>query len=102
MSVKGKVILVLLCIAVVVTIFAPLPFEGLENQSVFVRKFVAFLIWSSTLLFWVGLSAGWCFARDNGFQYIGMLVLAVIGMYLSLPIAIFALLKSILDWKLGN
>ncbi len=58
---------------------------------------LAFYLASSALLFWVGIPAGWRYARDNFWGIWGILIAAFIGMYLSLPIAIVQLFKPRYD-----
>lgn len=97
MTTKGKVILVLLGIALIVALIVP-NFMGLpEDFNVVLAKLLSFLAISTILLCWIGVPAGWCFARDNGMGPIAVLVFALIGMYLSLPVAIIQLIKSMIS-----
>ena len=91
MTTKGKVILILLAIALIGAIFVPTDFIGIP---VVLAKLFMFYVFSTALLFWIGAPAGWWFARDNGMSGFAIIIFAYIGMYLSLPIAIIQLIES--------
>ena len=55
---------------------------------------IMFYISSTVVLFWVGIPAGWVFARDMDWGIFGIFVSVYIGMLISLPIAIYQLFRS--------
>ena len=82
---KKIIIIALLIISLIPALFAPSIFG---DEMPFILRY----FWLSTaFLFWVGASAGWNFAMDNGITMGGALVCLLVGIYLSMPIAIFQL-----------
>ena len=99
MTKKGIAIIVLMVIALLAAIFIPAEFIGLpEGTNVILSKLANFAALSTVFLCWVGAPVGWVFAEDCGFVAWGRIVMAFIFMYLSLPIAIFQLVKSRADY----
>lgn len=90
MTTKKIIIISLLAISLILAIFLPNAIFGDDDVGFIPR----FLVWSTTLLFWVGISKGYTFAMDNGFLGGVAIVCALVGMYLSLPIALFQLFIS--------
>ena len=100
MTAKKIIIIVLMIIALFVAIFVPVDFLPPvlpAGTNVMLVKIVEFLVMATSLLFWVGASTGWRFAENCGLMFWGRLIFAFIGIYLSLPIAIFQLIKPRYD-----
>ena len=99
MKVKKIVIAVFLLVILAIVILLPQPlyqeFFGVsaeELNPIWGRVLLFFAI-SSTALFWVGVPAGWRFAREADWALFGITVSVLVGMLLSLPIALFQLLR---------
>ena len=55
---------------------------------------LVYLYMATTLLFWVGIPAGWNFARDRDWNLWMALICSLFGLWLSLQIAIVQLVRS--------
>ena len=94
---KKIIIIILLIIAICVPIFnAELASQlvqrvGIENSGTFWGYAMTFYVLSTVLLFWIGLAAGWNFSADRDWPSWVSLICAIIGLYLSLPIALIQL-----------
>ena len=65
-----------------------------EKCGVVLGSILSYIQVCTGLLFWVGASAGWRWARGCDFQFFMSVFCAFVGIYLSFPIAIFNLLVS--------
>ena len=97
MTIKKVFIIVFLVLSLILLIFQPMEIKPMfddlvEEMGGFFAYVVGFYFMSSTFLFWIGVPAGWRMAED--FLIWGKLVCCMIGMLLSLPIALFQLFKS--------
>ncbi len=63
----------------------------IEKCGVFWGNIISYILVCDGLLFWVGISAGWTWARDNCFGFGMRVFCAFIGIFLSFPIAIVKL-----------
>lgn len=96
---KKIFIVILILVALLLVIIHPSDMYGMivdlsEDYGYFAAYIISFYFIASTLLFWVGVPAGWRFAVNCSLGIIGRLIFAYIGMALSLPIALVQLLKK--------
>lgn len=97
MTLKQKIIAITFAVSLLIAILIPISsFDegfglGLENLSKIVAKLVMFLIISSGALFWVGASAGWRLGRESGLQELGCIILALLGINVSILVALYQL-----------
>ena len=98
---KKIMILVLIVAALLVTIipneFVDSCFEKqelIEECGIFGAHILIFWGCVTVPLFWVGIPAGWRLAKNNFWGFGAGAICALIGLWLSLPIAIVQVIRS--------
>ena len=97
MTLKQKIIAITFAVSLLIAMLIPISFfdENLdidfESMSKFVAKLIVFLILSTCALCWVGATAGWRLGRENGLQELGCAILAFLGVYVSILVALYQL-----------
>ena len=97
MTLKQKIIAITFAVSLLIAMLIPISFfdENLdidfESMSKFAAKLIVFLILSTCALCWVGAMAGWRLGRENGLQELGCAILAFLGVYVSILVALYQL-----------
>ena len=90
-------IIVLFCVALLLMFIKPSFVEdAIESCKEYgMGKFwsyvVAFYCISAAFLCWLGVAVGWRFGLENGFEEVGRIVLAFLGIFLAPFIALYKL-----------
>ena len=94
---RKKIIIILLALSLFITlllaIIRPAELGELMDEGFYVYLIIFYAV-ATTLLCWIGPPTCWRFAVDNGFSVLIILLFAIIGLYISVPMAIFQLLTS--------